>query len=87
MNPLNPYKTGLVLAILMAVVHLFWAVLVAAGWGQVLLDFIFWIHHIKPTYVVEHFEVSRALLLVTFTFLSGYCCGAVLAVVWNRLHR
>jgi hypothetical protein len=48
---------------------------VAVGWVQALIDFIFWLHFIKPVYVIEGFNVSTALLLVAVTATIGYAMG------------
>ena len=67
--------------------HLTWAVLVAVGFAQPLIDFLFWIHFIKPVYVVEPFEIGRAVILVLVTAGIGYVVGLAFALLWNRLHR
>jgi hypothetical protein len=82
---LGPYKSGLVLGSLVAGWHLVWAVIVAAGWSQPLIDFILWVHFLKPVFVVEPFTVSRSIVLVLVTGAIGYSIGFVGAVLWNRL--
>jgi len=87
MATLQPIRTGLVVAIFIGSGHLLWAVLVAVGWAQPLVNFIFWIHLIKPVYVVERFDAGVALLLVAVTAGIGYAVGSVFALLWNRIHR
>jgi len=41
MVTIRPDRTALILAILLGSWHLVWALLVAAGWAQPLIDFIF----------------------------------------------
>jgi hypothetical protein len=65
----------------------FWSLLVLAGWGQPLIDFVLWMHMIHLPYVVGPFELIAALVLVLLTGLTGYAIGWFLAYVWNALHR
>jgi hypothetical protein len=87
MSSINPNKAGLAVGALLGAWHLSWALLVALGLAQPLIDFIFWIHFIKPVYVIEPFELMRAALLVAVTAGIGYLIGLVFAVLWNRIHR
>jgi hypothetical protein len=87
MSSINPNKAGLAVGALLGAWHLSWALLVALGLAQPLIDFIFWIHFIKPVYVIEPFEIARALILVAVTAGIGYIIGLLFALVWNRLHR
>jgi hypothetical protein len=84
---IRPNRAALVLAILMGSWHLLWTVLVAVGWAQSLIDFILWIHFIRPVYVVEKFNVGIALLLIGVTAAIGYVIGWCFAVLWNKLHQ
>jgi hypothetical protein len=87
MGTVNPNKAGLVLAALLGGWHFLWAVLVAAGWAQAFLNFVFWMHFIKPPYTVGAFSASIALTLILVTAAIGYVIGYVLAVLWNAIHR
>ena len=83
---MRPHRAGLVLAIFLGGWHLFWAALVAAGWAQPLINFVLWLHFIRPVYVVESFDVGIASLLVGITAGIGYALGWGFAVLWNKLH-
>ena len=87
MRTINPNKTGLVFGALLGIFHLGWALLVAVGWAQPLMDFIFSLHFIKPPYVITPFNVGTAAILVLITFASGYATGGVFALLWNKLHK
>lgn len=84
---INPNKAGLVIAVLIGGWHLVWAALVAARWAQLLIDFIFWAHMIRPVYVIGPFDVVAAGTLLAVTFFSGYIFGYIGASLWNKLHR
>ncbi len=84
---MNGAKTGLVVAIILGGWHLCWSALVATGWAQRVADFVFWMHFIKPIYVVEPFEISRAIVLVSVTAAIGFAVGAVGALSWNLVHK
>jgi hypothetical protein len=87
MGQINPNRAGLVLGALMGGWHLLWSVLVALGVAQPLIDFIFWIHFIKPVYVIEPFAFGRAAMLVLVTAGIGYLTGLAFGMIWNRVHR
>ena len=78
---------GLVLGSLLGGVHVLWALLVAGGVAQPLMDFIFWLHFIRPVYVIEGFDPLRAAGLVLLTAMIGYAMGSALAFLWNQTHR
>ncbi len=87
MDEINPNRAGLVLGALMGGWHLLWSVLVALGVAQPLINFIFWIHFIKPVYVIEPFAFGRAAMLVLVTAGIGYLTGLAFGMIWNRVHR
>lgn len=83
----NPLKVGLAFGIFLALWHAGWALLVASGVAQALMDFVFWIHFIAPPYHVEAFTPARAGILVGVTFAVGLIGGSIGAIIWNILHR
>lgn len=87
MGRIEPNKAGLQLGALFGGWHLLWSLLVALGVAQQLIDFIFWIHFIKPVYVIESFVFGRAAILVLVTAAIGYVTGIAFAMLWNRVHR
>ena len=78
-------RTGLALGVLTGGLHAAWAGLVAAGWGQPFLDFIFRLHFIDPPYHVAAFDLATAATLVGVTFALGLLGGVTLAIVWNSI--
>ncbi|MGA8144684.1 MAG: hypothetical protein WB987_12405 [Candidatus Acidiferrales bacterium] len=87
METVNPNKAGIVLGTLTGGWHFLWAILVAAGWAQWVLDFVFWMHFLKPPYVVGPFHLSIALVLILVTTSAGYAVGYILGLLWNWIHR
>jgi hypothetical protein len=85
MNRLSINRVGLTVAALLAAVHFVWAVVVAVGAGQSLLDFASQIHFVEPETVVAPFSLWNATLLVIIAAAVGYGYGAVLATTWNCL--
>jgi hypothetical protein len=53
--------------------HLLWSLLVALGVAQPLIDFLFWIHFIKPVYVIEPFAIERDRLGLKRDFALAFC--------------
>jgi hypothetical protein len=84
---MNVFKVGLVLGIVLGGWHLCWSLLVALGWAQPVIDFVFWMHFIKPIYVIEPFEIVRAAILILITACIGFVIGSVFAWVWNAPHK
>ncbi len=55
------------------------------GMGPTVINFILWIHFIKPIYMIEPFEYARAALLLILTSVIGGVVGLLAASIWNRL--
>jgi hypothetical protein len=87
MGSVNPNKAGLVLGSLIGGWHVLWALLVAVGWAQWVINFVFWMHFLKPPYVVGAFHPGVALILVLVTTSIGYVMGYILGLLWNWIHR
>ena len=80
-------KTGLVLGSFLGLWHLVWSVLVALGWAQPLLDFIYNMHSLNNPFMVMPFNLGRSVGLIVITFFVGYVVGSVLAMLWNKFHK
>ena len=80
-------KAGIVLGAVIGGWHVIWSMLVAIGWAQPVIDFVFWMHFIKPIYVIEPFEIERAAILLIVTTVVGVLVGSTFASIWNALHK
>lgn len=87
MGKISVNKTGLAFGLLMAGCHLVWALLVAVGWAQIYLDFIFWLHFLSQPFVLQPFHAGTAALLVLVTGAIGYLGGFIFASIWNWVQR
>jgi hypothetical protein len=86
MRTISANKSGIAVGLVLGGYHLVWSLLVAVGWGQAIIDFIMWMHFIKPVFLIETFSIGRAAILVIATALVGYVIGSTFAIVWNRMH-
>jgi hypothetical protein len=88
MNQLvSPTKTALTVGVFVGGLHLVWSILVAFGWAQALIDFIFWAHMFTLPLVVKAFDATAAVTLIIITSIVGYALGYISALIWNRIHR
>ena len=86
-HQINPAKTGLVVGAFLGAFHLLWAVLVAAGIAQTLIDWVLWMHMMTISWTVNSFDLSAAVTLVLFTAIMGYAFGYCFARIWNQIHQ
>lgn len=86
-NAISPNKAGIALGGVLGIFHLSWVALIALGWAQPAIDFILWLHMIKPFVAVEAFGIGRAVGLVIVTSAIGYVMGWLFALLWNWAHR
>lgn len=78
---------GLAVGAFLGLFHLGWAVLVALGWAQALMDFVLSLHMVHLSYVVGPFDLGMAAGLVAFTAVVGYVGGYIAALLWNWTHK
>jgi hypothetical protein len=78
-------KHGLIGGLSLAFLHLCWIIVVAAGWGQVLMDFIFKIHMLNSPLQVQAFNPGYAVTLLVVTFTVGFVMGVVIAALGSSL--
>lgn len=84
MPTVNAWKLGLVLGVFLGGYHLAWALLVAVGWAQPVLDFILRVHFIAPVWKVTPFNLGDAALLVGATGGIGAVAGWLIGLMWDR---
>lgn len=77
---------GLILGLFLGGFHLLWSIMVALGWAQPLLNWIYSIHFLNNPFTVGAFDVVTALILVGFTFVVGYVVGFILTMLWEKMH-
>ena len=79
-------KLGVVVGSALGAWHLGWALLVAFGIAQWLIDWTFRLHFIEPVWVITTFRPGLAIALIVLTSVLGFVTGWVAAGVWNWLH-
>lgn len=84
---ISPVKAGAALGVLFGGVHVVWAVLVALGWAQPLLNFVLWAHMLVVPSLVKPFDFTAAVTLVIVTTVIGYVVGYCFALAFNRVHK
>lgn len=84
---MNENKVALATALILSGLHLVWAILILFGVAQMLTDFIFWMHMLKPVWIITGFSITQTLILLATTFVMGYVIGWAFAWVWNKLHK
>jgi hypothetical protein len=79
-------KLGVVVGSAFGLWHLTWALLVATGVAQWLMDWTFRLHFIQPVYLVTAFRPQLAIALIAVTSVLGFIFGWIAAGIWNWLH-
>ena len=82
----DPVRAGFALGLLLGFLHAGWAILVATGGTQPLLDFMLWAHFLALSIQVAPFDLHQASILVGATAIIGFAMGALLGATWNLLH-
>lgn len=81
---ISGHRLGLALGYLFALLHLLWAIVVAAGLGETKMSWIFSLHFIDMAYSMLPFNLLTAVLLVVLGFVGGYILGLLFALFWNK---
>ena len=80
-------KVAMTFGLLVGSMHLVWAVIVASGLAQSLLDFIYGLHFLNNPFTVNPFDLTNAIILVLFTTVVGYIVGWVGTWLWNKVYK
>ena len=81
------FQLSMISGFSLASLHICWALLVAIGWAQPVIDFIFKLHMLSSPFQVQPFELPLALGLIGITFLIGCFYGIVFFVMKNAFQR
>jgi hypothetical protein len=83
-NGMNLLRMSFIWGMCLSSLHLCWVFLIATGWAQPLLDFIFKLHMLNPPFQVQAFNPLLALGLLGMTFLVGCFYGVVFYLIKAR---
>jgi hypothetical protein len=85
LNRIDPVTAGFAAAIFLVVAHTAWAAVVALGWGQGVLNFLYNIHFIMPAYIVTTFQWTNAAMLIGVNAVAGFVMAYAFAALYNTL--
>ena len=67
--------------------HLAWAIVVALGIAQPLVDFLIHLHMMKEDVTVLPFDFGSAVLLVLLSAAAGYVVGYLFGTIWGKVQK
>lgn len=79
-------RVGLIGGLSLASLHLCWVLLVASGWAQPFLDWIFKLHMLDSPFRVQTFSLRYAAILLVVTFSIGLLYGVVFELIRTAIH-
>lgn len=74
-------RVGLIGGLSLASLHLFWVLIVATGWAQPFLDWIFSLHMLDSPFRVQAFHLVSAATLLAITFVIGSLYGVIFELI------
>lgn len=77
-------QTSLIWGLCLSSFHFCWALLVAFGLAQPLLDFIFKLHMLNSPFQVQAFNPLLAIGLIAVTFFIGCLYGAIFYLIKSK---
>ena len=83
----NPKQWALSLGFLFAILHGAWVVIVGAGAGQGIADWLNSIHFLNYGLTIMPFNLVTGLVGIVGALLSGLITGWLFATIWNWLGK
>lgn len=84
-NKINAIDAGLIGTLSMLAIHLIWIILVFTNLAKPVIDYVFWMHFIKPLYEIVPFNVYTAINLLLIVACVGFLVGYLFAKAFNLL--
>lgn len=83
----SPLKTALIGGLTLSALHACWVMLVASGWAQPILDFVFKLHMLNSPFIVQPFSLLLSLELIALTFVVGAFYGIVFSLIRKLIRQ
>ncbi len=80
---LNEKRVGITLGALGAIGHFVWALAVAAGVSQGIVNWILQLHFVSMPITIAAFDALTMVELIVVGAIGGFITGYVLAWLWN----
>lgn len=80
-------RRALIGGLSLASLHFFWILIVALGFAQPVLDWIFKLHMLNSPFQVQPFNLGFAANLLLITFSAGCFYGVVFELIRNLFKR
>ena len=80
-------KVAMITGLFVGGMHLVWALIVATGLAQSLMDFIYGLHFLNNPFTVNPFDLTNAIILVLLTTVVGYIAGWAGTWLWNKIYK
>lgn len=71
----------------LAAFHACWIMIVASGWAQPILDFIFKLHMLNSPFIVQPFSIMLSLELLALTFIIGAFYGVIFSLIRKSITK
>ncbi len=82
-DKLNPRRLAIGIGAFAAVIHFLWAIVVASGYAQALVNWKMSLHFTTAPVTIAAFDPTNAVLAIVLGFVGGAVFGWLFATVWN----